>query len=250
MTTLFDQDNPMSANQELVASRETLPAEATPPTPEAVMLRVLESGQDIGPWKAMLQEWADRREAEAYGHALSQFQAKCPRITKRRRINLGQGEGPLYASLDDIDAIIKPLLAEFGLSVRYTAEMTGDGRMHATCFIRHGRHEEASEVTLPVPSQMRVNDTQKMGAALSYAKRYALCAALNIVVTDEDNDAGNVMETITQEQIATLEEWIESSGADRKRFLKAFAIERLGDMPAMQFTVALGELKRKAAQKR
>jgi hypothetical protein len=36
---------------------------------------------------------------------------------------------------------------------------------------------------------MRVNETQKFGAALSYAKRYALQGALNIVVTDEDTDA-------------------------------------------------------------
>jgi len=244
MTAALFQDEPMNA----LVEQKPIPGDHL--TPTSVLAGMLERGQDPQPMMAILREWEDRIAAEAYGHALAQFQAKCPRITKRRRINLGGGEGPLYASLDDIDAVIKPFLAEFCLSVRYTAEMTADGQMHATCFIRHGRHEEASEVTLPVPTQMRVNDTQKMGAALSYAKRYALCSALNIVVTDEDTDAAGVMETITQEQVATLEEWIETSGADRKRFLKAFAIERLPDMPAQQFMVALGELKRKAGQRK
>ena len=236
------------------SNQQIVPAEPRPAavavTPAVVLDRMLERGQNIQDAMEFFEKWESRIAAENYGHALAAFQAQCPQIVKRRQIDLGGGKGPLFASLDDIHEVIKPILAANGLAVRYSAEMTDSGQMRATCFIRHGRHEEASEVTLPVPTQMRVNDCQKMGAALSYAKRYALCAALNIVVTDEDNDAATVMETITEEQMAQLEEWIEVSGADRVRFLKRFAIEKLADMPATQFLVAIGELKRKAAQKK
>lgn len=242
--TLFE------ANQAIVPAEPAPPAPAAAVTPAAVLDRMLERGQNVQDALEFFEKWEARIAAEQYGHALAAFQARCPQIVKRRQIDLGSGKGPLFASLDDIHSVIKPLLGEFGLAVRFSAELTDAGQMKAVCFIRHGRHEEASEVTLPVPTQMRVNDTQKMGAALSYAKRYALCSALNIVVTDEDTDAAGVLETITQEQVATLEEWIETSGADRKRFLKAFAIERLSDMPAQQFMVALGELKRKAGQRK
>ena len=236
------------------SNQQIVPAEPRPAavavTPAVVLDRMLERGQNIQDAMEFFEKWESRIAAENYGHALAAFQAQCPQIVKRRQIDLGGGKGPLFASLDDIHEVIKPILAANGLAVRYSAEMTDSGQMRATCFIRHGRHEEASEVTLPVPTQMRVNDCQKMGAALSYAKQYALCAALNIVVTDEDNDAATVMETITEEQMAQLEEWIEVSGADRARFLKRFAIEKLADMPAQQFMVAIGELKRKAAQQK
>ena len=242
--TLFE------AKQDIVPAEATTPAATATVTPAIVLDRMLERGQNIQDAMEFFEKWEARIAAEQYGHALAAFQAQCPQIVKRRQIDLGGGKGPLFASLDDIHDVIKPILAACGLSVRFSAEMTDAGQMRAKCFVRHGRHEEASEVTLPVPTQMRVNDTQKMGAALSYAKRYALCAALNIVVTEEDNDAATVMETITDEQMAQLEEWIEVSGADRARFLKRFAIESLPQMPAQQFLVAIGELKRKAAQRK
>lgn len=219
-------------------------------TPLLLIDRALERGHDPGALYELAQAWERDRAAERFATALATFQARCPQIVKRRRLDLGGGKGPLYASLDDIMEVVKPILGECGLSVTFSAGLTDGGQLTARCMIHHGRHTHESEITLPVPSQMRVNDTQKMGAALSYAKRYALCAALNIVVTDEDTDAANVMETISEEEIATLNEWIETSGADLARFLKAFAIEKLSDMPKQQFLVALGELKRKAAQKR
>lgn len=187
--------------------------------------------------------------AEDFGNAIAAFQAKCPQIKKERSIDLGGGKGPQYASLDDIMRVITPLLAEAGLGVSYSASLTDNGSMRVLCNVRKGRHVETTEITLAVPSQMRVNDTQRMGAALSYAKRYALCAALNIIVTDEDSDANGLAQTITEEQIATLKELIESTDTDIKRFLKWLAVERLADIPAAQYLTAIYELNRKAAKK-
>ena len=157
-----------------------------------------------------------RIAAENYGHALAAFQAQCPQIVKRRQIDLGGGKGPLFASLDDIHEVIKPILAANGLAVRYSAEMTDSGQMRATCFIRHGRHEEAS-ITLPVPTQIRVNDCQKMGRR---------CPTRSGTHSTQHRRhrrrqrRGDCDGDITEEQMAQLEEWIEVSGADRARFLK------------------------------
>jgi hypothetical protein len=97
---------------------------------------------------------------------------------------------------------------------------------------------------------MRVNDTQRFGAALRYAQRYALCGALNIVVTDEDVDAGNLtVNTITEEQVIQIEDWILSTDSDRAKFLKAFSIEKLSDLPAAKFQNAIDAFKKKQAGK-
>lgn len=219
------------------------------PTPMLLIQRAMDSGIDPGKLYELAQQWEADRAAERFADALAAFQAKCPQIQKTRQIDLGGGKGPVYASLDDIMHIIKPILGECGLSVTFSAGITDGGQLTAKCMIHHGRHVEASEITLPVPSQMRVNDTQKMGAALSYAKRYALCAALNIIVSDEDRDGAGLMETVDEKQVAALEEWIETSGADRARFLKLYEITMLSEMPARRFDEALTQLKRKAAQK-
>ncbi len=225
----------------------TMPTQAL--TPDSIIAQMALDGRDPTPMMDVFERWEQRIASEAYGHALAGFQAECPQIKKNRQIDLGGGKGPQYASYDDIDEVVRPFMAKFGLSKTYSASITDGGQMRVVCKIRHGRHVEENEVTLPVPAQMRVNDTQKMGAALSYGKRYALCAALDIVVTSEDRDGEGLLETITEDQIATLKEWIETTGTDLKRFLAWLEIEKLADMPVKQFPQALSELKRKAAKK-
>lgn len=215
----------------------------------SLISQAISAGIPLGELREYAKDSEASQAAEAFGHALANFQAKCPQIKKDRSIDLGGGKGPQYASYDDIDEIVRPLMAEYGLSKTFSATVTDDGKMRVVCRIRHGKHVEENEVTLPVPTQMRVNDTQKMGAALQYGKRYALCAALDLVVTSEDRDGEGLCETIDEDQLRTLDEWIETTSTDYKRFLAWLGIKRLVDMPVKQFPQALAELKRKAAKK-
>lgn len=241
--TLFD-------NKPTNAIMATEPPAA--PTPLTIYARAIESGvspEALEKMAALCERWEANQAADAYGVALAKFQAACPQIRKERSIDLGGGKGPLYASLDDIMAVVKPVLADCGLSVTFSAGMTDGGQLTAKCLVRHGRHTEVSEVTLPVPTQMRVNDTQKMGAALSYAKRYALCAALNIVVSDEDRDGAGLCTTIDDQQLATLREWLEVSAANEAAYLKFLGVSSLGEIAVKDFPKALQALKDKAAKR-
>jgi ERF superfamily protein len=247
-TTLFDpkkDEVPLSATTELVT--HTLPPEsAVELTPMLLIDRALERGHDPGKLYELAQQWKRDIAAERFATQLARFQAACPQIQKTRQIDLGGGKGPLYASLDDIMHQIKPLLAECGLAVTYSAGITDGGQLTAKCLIHHGTHVEESEITLPVPSQMRVNDTQKMGAALSYAKRYALCAALNIIVSDEDRDGEGLCETIDEDHVASLREWIADTESNEAAFLKFMGVKSLAEIPAKDFAKAFEALKRKA----
>jgi hypothetical protein len=113
------------------------------------------------------------------------------------------------------------------------------------CCIRVGAHYQDHHFTTPVPADLKVNDTQKMGAALSYAKRYVLCAALNIVVTDEDNDAASLMDLIGDPEIEQLNTLIYEKNVDLRRFLDWAGVESLDKMPRAKFDKALDMLKRK-----
>lgn len=247
MDTLFDTPPKaeVSVSTELVEHQ--VPAAEI--TPMLLIERAMASGHDPGKLYELAQQWRRDMAAEQFATQLAKFQAACPQIRKTRQIDLGGGKGPLYASLDDIMHQIKPLLSEHGLAVTYSAGITDGGQLTAKCRIHHGTHVEESEITLPVPSQMRVNDTQKMGAALSYAKRYALCAALNIVVSDEDRDGEGLCQTINEEQLATIEDWMGSVGIRPAPFLKWLGIERMSELPMKEYDKVIAELKRKAREK-
>lgn len=189
------------------------------------------------------REWDKDRAAEAYAVAIAMFQQKCPQIRKHRKPS--SGPAYTYASYDDVMAVAAPILAECGIAVSFSTEQV-DKSIRVACRLRVGTHYEDHTFTVPVPD-MRVNDTQKFGAALSYAKRYALQGSLNIVVTDEDTDAANLNggATITGQQVDELSMEIDRRKADPARFLAAFAIESLCDMPASRFEEAITQLRRK-----
>lgn len=217
-------------------------------TPMALIEMAVSGGADPDKLEKLMElqeRWEANRAAEAFGQALADFQAECPPVHKGRSIDLGRGAGPKYASLDDIMAVAQPILTAHGLSVTFSASID-DGKLHATCCIRKGIHSEESEITLPVPQQMKVNDTQKMGAAFSYAKRYALCAALNITVTDQDTDATNLTaDTITENQAMALGELLDQLPDERRADFMAWqGVSDIGDIATSKYKQALAKLKK------
>jgi hypothetical protein len=199
-----------------------------------------------------LQERHDRnRSAEAFAAALTEFQRRCPSIFKCRKTT----DGKAYASFDDVMRVIAPHLAAVGLCVSFDVEHAADaGSLNIVTILRHGTHEHRTRFSCPVPAEMRVNATQKMGAALSYAKRYGLCAALNLVVTDEDSDGSGLGDgpapTITEEQAITLRDMVEASGSDMVKFLKWAKVSSLEEMPAAFYPTAHSTLKGRMEGKR
>lgn len=198
------------------------------------------------------RDWDRDRAAEVYANALTNFQANCPVVGKHRTATIASQKGSYkyqFAGYEDVMKQVKPLLNENKIAISFSTAATDKGIL-ATCTLRVGTHAEKCTLEVPIPS-MNVNDTQKYGAALSYAKRYCLCAALNIVVGDEDDDASALapVATITEEQVVQLEDWILSTDSDRARFLKAFSIEKLSDLPAVKFQNAIDAFKKKQAGK-
>jgi hypothetical protein len=214
----------------------------------------------------LVERWEARQAEKAYGDALAKFQGLCPTVFKRRQAgdddpNRKGGLKYTFASFDDVMREASPILAECGISVTFDTEHTvtgeGDaklGTITIKCRVRVGGHFEDHKFTAPVPAGLRVSDTQVYGAGLSYLKRYALCAALNIVVTDEDTDAAGLMEYLTAEQVKELERLIAEraarSNTDLKEataaFLRLAQAESLSRIIRRDFTKWADALRRKA----
>ena len=91
----------------------------------------------------------------------------------------GRGFEYKYITLDEIWAVLRPILTKHGLIVVNTM----DGAMLKTSLVHA---ESGEEVSCAFP--INVNQPpQQLGSAFTYARRYALCALLQIVA-DKDDD--------------------------------------------------------------
>lgn len=101
-----------------------------------------------------------------------------------------------YASLDAILETVRPILAEQGLVVTQTSETLMDGKaLKVISILLHESGEWlSSEAFVPLSKQ----DAQGAGGALTYGRRYSLCALLALA-TDEDDD-GNTASRPAQRQ--------------------------------------------------
>lgn len=98
-----------------------------------------------------------------------------------------------YTDLDTVVTLVRPVLAKHGLGFLQSPSMSADGKMTLTTRL-FSKDGEWLEDTTPIPDfdlaggkGGKANVLQSAGAAITYMKRYALCAMLGIS-SDEDTD--------------------------------------------------------------
>ena len=124
--------------------------------------------------------------------ALAKFQAALPRIAKGET---GKVQGltkdgkPFsynysYAGLDEVAAVVMPLLGAQGLAFTAFPTITEDGRFVLSYSLLHEGGEERSG-TWP----LKADSNQQAGIAITYARRYSLLAVTGVFPGGEDDDA-------------------------------------------------------------
>ncbi len=116
-----------------------------------------------------------------YG-ALAAAQGKFPEISKNKT-----GHGYKYADIADILRAVRPILSAHELAIFQSIE----GDKIVTMLAHSTGATLRSEYPLVQDGTGRMNNIQRMGAALTYARRYSLTALLG-VAADEDVDASEV----------------------------------------------------------
>jgi len=148
---------------------------------------------------AVRRDWEADEARKAFNISVSEFQRRAPIIEKADK-----AYDKAYARLDRIWREIRPLAGELGLSVTWQIAELRDGMCHVEGQLRHrDGHGEKLSYDCPLPEIIKgQNLAQQMASAQTYAKRYAMCAALGIVTGDDDDGhkAGNVFVTHDQAQ--------------------------------------------------
>lgn len=203
---------------------------------------------------ALHEHMSQRQAQQAFAAAMAAFQAECPSIKKSSTAKFATRSGGdmsyTFAALDEIAATVNPILARHGLSYTWDATVAG-GALTCICTVRHcDGFSTASTITLPTDSQSAMSSQQKVGSALTFARRLSLTSALGLTTTDDDvdgrDDGGGAV--ITDDQVTQLEDLIAELHVDRPRFLKYLGVTALASTPAHKFADALKQLEKKRAR--
>lgn len=151
-----------------------------------------------------------------------------------------------FAALDEIATTVNPILTECGLSYTWDSKVEG-GTITCVCTVRHVLgHHEAATIQLPTDSASAMSSQQKVGAALTFARRLSLTQALGLTTTDDDIDGRDTSGgTITEEQVHALVALATQVKADMPRFLKYCGVESLDKLPANRYEAAVAVLEKK-----
>lgn len=236
---------------EVEAEAVVVRAPAPPSEVDQILRLAIDKGVPVDTIERLvaLKERAEERFAAAeFNQALTAFQSECGPILKSSTANVTTAGGGSYqyryAELDQIDRVTRPLLTKHGLSYTWDSDMEND-RLICTCILRHiAGHSQSAKFVSPTDSKSSMSSQQRYGAALTFAKRQSLIQVLGLTTTEHDTD-GASDQRVTEEQIHTIEEWLTSSGADRKAFLKYMNAEKVPTIFARDFQKAIAALKAK-----
>ena len=272
-----DEDAPASTSTS-IATREERRSVAQP-SQDASLLGIIERvacnpDADMERMQALLKMRAEEEERQrqiaredredaarrAWLSAFANVQAEIGPIFRSRKNDHTKST---YATLEDIERVVTPVLSKHGFSttsIPVACEVAGCIRMRLTIGHADG-HERHYEDDFPLDgagAQGKVNktDIQAKGSTQTYARRYLKASALDLAFTDDrdgnrpqqrDEDA----EPISEDRVKHIRAELEQLGADEAAFCEYLKVPNLMEMPAGKFGDACNALaaKRRRAEK-
>ncbi len=147
---------------------------------------------DIDKMERLLQmhERMQAKDAEqAFNAAMAQMQCEIPTVGEGA-VNLHTGN--TYATLDDINFALKPIMQRHGFAITFKVDREATGVSVKGILMHSAGHREDTTMFLPIDIGKGRNDVQAVGSSVTYGKRYVMCALLNITSGDDNDNDGYV----------------------------------------------------------
>lgn len=199
---------------------------------------------------AMQERMVAQRAQAAFASAFAQMQMELPSIAER-----GKGHGNItYATWEDINDAVKPVLAKHGFGLRFEVGRAGE-RLSITGVLMHREgHSERTMMELPADTSGSKNAVQAVGSSTSYGKRYVASALLNLTSRlpedrDDDGQRGGGAASISDQEAMDLRDLVDAVGADVAKFCRHMKINSLAELPASRLSEAQRALEAKRTRK-
>ncbi len=134
-----------------------------------------------------LQERVMRRDAEAqFNAAFAEMQSEIPTVIEKGKGDSGKW---FYAPLEDIVAVMRPILQKHGFSLSHRTEWPDKGTLKVVGILSHVQgHSRQSEFLSSADPSGSKNAIQGLGSANAYGRRYTTNDLLGIVTRKQDDD--------------------------------------------------------------
>ncbi|MEO0449066.1 MAG: ERF family protein [Pseudomonadota bacterium] len=194
---------------------ETQPSEVAVQSESVAMISMIEraaSNPDVDPDKLerlyALHERMQSRAAEtSYYASMAKMQPELPVVEHTKKISyyskkLGkQVEKSSYTPWEDIDEKIRPIYTKYGFALSFAIDQSQENPTITAIVMHEDGHKTETPIRLPADMSGEKNVVQGVGSTITYGKRYAACAALNITTRgangeSEDDDGESSVEQV------------------------------------------------------
>jgi hypothetical protein len=185
-----------------------------------------DNAEAIATLAKLYRDMEDRNAEREYAVAFAALQRELKGFHATKSVPTKTGGTKFsYLEYNEIMAKVRPLMEQHGFSVSFSTDFL-EARIVQTCTLQHigGHHRDYKAAVRAGAGPNGATETQADGAAMTYAKRYALCNALNIVV-EKDTDgvpenAKNEGAPITPEQAQYLREQVRELAINTESFFR------------------------------
>jgi hypothetical protein len=227
-------------------------AVARPINPAEMMQAMVQKGitaENVAAFTELVklsEHMEDRNSEREFAKAFNALQSEMPKVQARKVVPNRDGT-PRYkfASFEEIMEQVSPIAQKNGFSISFSMKF-GDGRIIQTCILQHiGGHRQSNDFAVRIGGgPPGSNEAQADGAASTYAKRFALCNALNIVI-ETDDDARTEGAPITPDQAFELERRVGETNSDSAAFLKLAGAAKFSEIVSTKYDMLDQLLKKK-----
>lgn len=223
-----------------------------PPSVEEILSAVVTKGvtqENVAAVSEVVKLYERLQEKDAerkFATAFVALQADMPNIEALKPVPARDGSVKYkYAPYEEIMDKVRPLLHRHGFTVTFSMRFA-DGRIIQTCTLQHtAGHKRSNDFAVRVGGgPPGATESQADGAAATYAKRGALCDALNIII-EKDTDARVEGGFITEAQAMDLKRRVRETGSDESAFLKFAGADTYEHIVSAKYAILDENLRRK-----
>ncbi|QLG93734.1 ERF family protein [Pseudomonas yamanorum] len=195
---------------------------------------------------AMHERMQDKAAEAAFNAAMAQMQCEIPTVAHGA---LNEHTEKTYATLDDINVMIKPIMQAHGFAISFKVEHVGEGVNVTGILMHRDGHREQTTMLLPVDIGKGRNAVQAVGSSTTYGKRYVMCALLNITTGEarDDDGEGAVLPTLVTEPQANQLQALLDKCSDKAKTAFAAINGTTADVEKSAFDQVLAMLTKSAA---
>lgn len=201
---------------------------------------------------AMQKEMIAEQKRDAYQAAMALAQAEIGPVARDR---MNSHTKAAYATLEAVDAAIRPLYTKQGFSLEFDVEHHDDGKLTVICHVQHAaghrerRSLKSSLDTAGIKGERNKTDIQGLGSSISYLRRYLTCMVFNVAIANEDKDGNRQRDngaTISAAQYEQLSRWLDEVDGDPDKFIADYKIASLVVLPVARFEHAVRRIQDRA----